>query len=408
MADDEIELVDIPQISDPTILQAIRVAEQGRPGKELGVESVPALTHRDQLQVAARTVAHAESDYRTNLGRSPTDQNGRYTPDFLTYFSQGGPGHKGYATDPNHARNVIYGYNQAVNYQTLLKRADAAETPPVPATPAATAALERTGQTPKPAGTLTLSDPVTGTPVVPAKSTWSQWYDATLGAAHRAIQPYVNEAVRAHPIGRAFEAWTGSRAPWGSEIQNPVGKPAAGIVNPVPPTLTDAMIQGALIAAGPASKFVGPLAGRALRTGAATLGGVAGAKLEGEDPVLGAIRGALPVGAVEFVPAVAAGTARAPGKILRRVLGTEGKVPVRVPPSATPKAPPAGPKAPEVTPPVRQTAEDEYARLEAQYRKQTRTLPSEPIPGSVREALQAQAEERYPPAAPPGERAHLT
>jgi hypothetical protein len=71
---------------DPRFLAAIRLAENGRAGREFGVLSVPAPTYDNQLSVAASTVAHRMSSYTAMTGLQPTDDTGRLTDDFIGYF----------------------------------------------------------------------------------------------------------------------------------------------------------------------------------------------------------------------------------------------------------------------------------------------------------------------------------
>ncbi len=51
---------------DPAILKAIRMTENGAPGREFGVLSVSAPTYAEQLSVAAATVAHRLWSYPGN------------------------------------------------------------------------------------------------------------------------------------------------------------------------------------------------------------------------------------------------------------------------------------------------------------------------------------------------------
>lgn len=89
-------------VVDPVLLAAIRVIEDGGPGREFGVLSVEAPGYRDQAQVAARTIRNTIRRYSENRQRSPWGPDGRFTEDFLRYFSRGGPGYPGYAPyDPD-------------------------------------------------------------------------------------------------------------------------------------------------------------------------------------------------------------------------------------------------------------------------------------------------------------------
>jgi hypothetical protein len=82
---------------DPAALAAIRIIENGAPGREFGVLSVSAPSYRDQATVAARTLRNTLERYEVNVQRSPHGPDGHYTEDFLRYFSRGGPGYAGYA-----------------------------------------------------------------------------------------------------------------------------------------------------------------------------------------------------------------------------------------------------------------------------------------------------------------------
>jgi hypothetical protein len=93
-------------------LVALRVVENGRPGREFGVLSVPAPTYEDQVLVAARSFRNAEQRF----GEAARDVHGHYTEDFLRHFSaRWAP--IGAENDPdnlnsNHANNLVAAYAQ--------------------------------------------------------------------------------------------------------------------------------------------------------------------------------------------------------------------------------------------------------------------------------------------------------
>jgi hypothetical protein len=72
---------------DPAFLAAIRVSENGAPGREFGVLSVPAPTIADQARVAAASIAANLDRYRQQLGRSPYGLGGQYTSDFINFMA---------------------------------------------------------------------------------------------------------------------------------------------------------------------------------------------------------------------------------------------------------------------------------------------------------------------------------
>lgn len=73
---------------DPAALAALRLAENGGPGREFGVLSEPAPTFQDQATIAARSLHNSEGRYREATGLEPRDDAGRYTDAFLRFFSQ--------------------------------------------------------------------------------------------------------------------------------------------------------------------------------------------------------------------------------------------------------------------------------------------------------------------------------
>lgn len=120
---------------DAGILRALAQVENGPtvqglegPTKGLGVVSVPAPTFGEQADVAGRTTSNTLTKYRRALGKEPMDQ-GKYTEDFLRYFSRGGPGYPGYAplgarNDPtnlneNHLRRLLEHYQPDTGIRSL-------------------------------------------------------------------------------------------------------------------------------------------------------------------------------------------------------------------------------------------------------------------------------------------------
>lgn len=72
---------------DARFLAALRMTEDGRPGREFGVLSVPAPTYLDQVTIAARTIANNIPRYQSITGDAAVGEDGRYTDGFIRYFS---------------------------------------------------------------------------------------------------------------------------------------------------------------------------------------------------------------------------------------------------------------------------------------------------------------------------------
>lgn len=72
---------------DPVALAAIRLAENGGPGREFGVLSVSAPTYQAQADVTANSLKNSEARYRDARGLSPKDGAGHYTPEFWQFFA---------------------------------------------------------------------------------------------------------------------------------------------------------------------------------------------------------------------------------------------------------------------------------------------------------------------------------
>ncbi|MBI4609063.1 MAG: hypothetical protein HY726_08645 [Candidatus Rokubacteria bacterium] len=101
---------------DPAFLNALRRAENGRPGREFGVLSIPAPTYENQAQVAAETIRRNAERFERNGGQVVDPGSGRYTEEFIRFFSSRyAP--VGAENDPTglnryHARNLIRLYGQ--------------------------------------------------------------------------------------------------------------------------------------------------------------------------------------------------------------------------------------------------------------------------------------------------------
>jgi hypothetical protein len=102
---------------DERFLRALRRAENGRPGREFGVLSVPAPTFDDQARIAAGSVRRSIERFEKAGGRAIDPATGRYTDEFIRFFSaRWAP--VGAANDPTglnryHARNLARLYAKA-------------------------------------------------------------------------------------------------------------------------------------------------------------------------------------------------------------------------------------------------------------------------------------------------------
>jgi hypothetical protein len=102
---------------DERFLRALRRAENGRPGREFGVLSVPAPTFDDQARIAAESVRRNVERFEKTGGRAIDPASGRYTDEFIRFFSaRWAP--VGAANDPTglnryHARNLTRLYAKA-------------------------------------------------------------------------------------------------------------------------------------------------------------------------------------------------------------------------------------------------------------------------------------------------------
>lgn len=79
-------------ISDPELLSALTLTEQGKTGYELGfgVGRSKWFGLKAQLTGAAHQIKLTEQRFESEMGRPPVDSEGKYLPEFLQYFSWGG------------------------------------------------------------------------------------------------------------------------------------------------------------------------------------------------------------------------------------------------------------------------------------------------------------------------------
>lgn len=98
---------------DSDFLAALRRVENGGPGREFGVLSVPAPTYSDQARIAAESVRNNLERFK---GEAVDPITGRYTDSFIRFFSRRyAP--EGAANDPMglnrfHAKNLIAVYHK--------------------------------------------------------------------------------------------------------------------------------------------------------------------------------------------------------------------------------------------------------------------------------------------------------
>jgi hypothetical protein len=101
---------------DPALLAALRRVENGGPGREFGVLSVPAPGLEEQARVAANTIRKNAARFVRQGGEVIDPATGRYTEAFLRFFSaRYAP--LGAGNDPNglnrfHAANLIALYRR--------------------------------------------------------------------------------------------------------------------------------------------------------------------------------------------------------------------------------------------------------------------------------------------------------
>ena len=99
---------------DPDFLKSLRRVENGGPGREFGVLSIPAPTYHDQARVAAESVKRNLERFRREGGEPIDPATGRYTSGFIRFFSSRyAP--IGASNDPRglnrfHAGNLIRAY----------------------------------------------------------------------------------------------------------------------------------------------------------------------------------------------------------------------------------------------------------------------------------------------------------
>ena len=96
-------------------LCALRIAENGGPGREFGVLSIPAKTYEAQVDVAARSFRNSETRYHNAKDKPSRGEDGRYTEDFLRFFSARwapiGAENDPHALNAHHAPNLIEYYS---------------------------------------------------------------------------------------------------------------------------------------------------------------------------------------------------------------------------------------------------------------------------------------------------------
>lgn len=71
---------------DARMLAAIRKAENGGPGREFGVTSVPAPDYQSQANVAAESIRNNQDRYEAEKGYASTTLDGRITDEFIAYM----------------------------------------------------------------------------------------------------------------------------------------------------------------------------------------------------------------------------------------------------------------------------------------------------------------------------------
>lgn len=72
---------------DARFLAAVRVAENGGPGREFGVLSVPAPTYEDQARVAAVSIRNNITRYENATGFGAAADDGRLTREFIDFMA---------------------------------------------------------------------------------------------------------------------------------------------------------------------------------------------------------------------------------------------------------------------------------------------------------------------------------
>jgi hypothetical protein len=101
---------------DPVLLHALRRAENGGPGREFGVLSVPAPTYHDQARIAAESIRRSVERFEAGGRRAFDPLSGRYTREFIEFFSRRyapvGAGNDPANLNQYHAQNLIRLYTQ--------------------------------------------------------------------------------------------------------------------------------------------------------------------------------------------------------------------------------------------------------------------------------------------------------
>jgi len=94
-------------------LVALRKTENGGPGREYGVLSLPAPTYEKQLEIAGNSLRNSEMRAR-KAGLRTRDALGFYTEDFLLFFSARWAPVNGATNDP-HGLNRHHAANLALH-----------------------------------------------------------------------------------------------------------------------------------------------------------------------------------------------------------------------------------------------------------------------------------------------------
>jgi hypothetical protein len=123
------------QVTDPRLLEALALTENGAKGYELGFGVGKSKWYgvKAQLMGAANQIKLTEKRFEREMGRPPIDSEGQYVPEFLQYFSWGGKAlglketqNYGYAplgvdNDPN-GLNANHYPNLERIYRSIAKR----------------------------------------------------------------------------------------------------------------------------------------------------------------------------------------------------------------------------------------------------------------------------------------------
>lgn len=80
------------EVSDPSLLHALALTEQGKKGYEFGFGVGRPRWYGLGAQIvgASNQIKLTEKRFEQEMGRPPVDSDGKYVPEFLQYFSWGG------------------------------------------------------------------------------------------------------------------------------------------------------------------------------------------------------------------------------------------------------------------------------------------------------------------------------